>query len=531
MHILAWASALPSDFIRAMREASDGRTVIDTDSYAFTIFKRFLWSLNQGSNSMKGVLFFLIVVAINFTAFAKGEKAEDKVSRYLTEADELYETWITYDSEEFAKSIETYNKLQKHLSKRPKGLDEDKFKGRISDRIQSALKANDARLAIKNIGQYQVFFPDDKRNGEYLEIEALCYYQKRDPMMMERSIAKLEKVLPSGNQKSQDVLESLREKQLEIYAEESFADELQGVWVSDTINEKTGIPVFIFRIYDNGIVEMLDQSEIYSGRLNNLHKGQDVSDSNPDLKKPSLSPVRFAIGTDYDEDNETFIASFESKRFHQGEKDFADAAYNSAQKTLSTTASVVSYGSASTATALSTSIIGLVASGALIIWGNDLAASKRWDTSINVRFERSDKDEMKGVVEIFERYAKSTSSETEETKEAFKTKFYRVSAADNVLFADEKGNLFPLYCYNPYVQDEIALYDYGEIVKNTKLKRKKGFLVPLYVLYFPAAIVTDVTTRKSQKNRCITHNMQMMERVRVNNLQRRNNYYKYNLNI
>ena len=160
MHILAWASALPSDFIRAMREASDGRTVTDTDSYAFTIFKRFLWSLNQGSNSMKGVLFFLIVVAINFTAFAKGEKAEDKVSRYLTEADELYETWITYDSEEFAKSIETYNKLQKHLSKRPKGLDEDKFKGRISDRIQSALKANDARLAIKNIGQYQVFFRD-----------------------------------------------------------------------------------------------------------------------------------------------------------------------------------------------------------------------------------------------------------------------------------------------------------------------------------------------------------------------------------
>ncbi len=37
LHILAWASALPSDFDRAMREASDGRTATDTDSYAFRI--------------------------------------------------------------------------------------------------------------------------------------------------------------------------------------------------------------------------------------------------------------------------------------------------------------------------------------------------------------------------------------------------------------------------------------------------------------------------------------------------------------
>lgn len=35
LHIQAWASALPSDFDRAMREASDCRTVTDTDSYAF----------------------------------------------------------------------------------------------------------------------------------------------------------------------------------------------------------------------------------------------------------------------------------------------------------------------------------------------------------------------------------------------------------------------------------------------------------------------------------------------------------------
>lgn len=37
IYILAWASALPSDFDRAMREASSSRTVTDTDSYAFFI--------------------------------------------------------------------------------------------------------------------------------------------------------------------------------------------------------------------------------------------------------------------------------------------------------------------------------------------------------------------------------------------------------------------------------------------------------------------------------------------------------------
>lgn len=36
LHILAWASALPSDMNRAMREASDGRMATDTESYAFS---------------------------------------------------------------------------------------------------------------------------------------------------------------------------------------------------------------------------------------------------------------------------------------------------------------------------------------------------------------------------------------------------------------------------------------------------------------------------------------------------------------
>ena len=37
-YILAWASALPSDMNRAMREASGCRTVTGTDSYAFLFF-------------------------------------------------------------------------------------------------------------------------------------------------------------------------------------------------------------------------------------------------------------------------------------------------------------------------------------------------------------------------------------------------------------------------------------------------------------------------------------------------------------
>ena len=37
LHIQAWASALPSDFDRAMREASDGRMATDTYSYAFLV--------------------------------------------------------------------------------------------------------------------------------------------------------------------------------------------------------------------------------------------------------------------------------------------------------------------------------------------------------------------------------------------------------------------------------------------------------------------------------------------------------------
>ena len=39
LHIQAWASALPSDKNRAMREISECRTATDIDSYAFFIFQ------------------------------------------------------------------------------------------------------------------------------------------------------------------------------------------------------------------------------------------------------------------------------------------------------------------------------------------------------------------------------------------------------------------------------------------------------------------------------------------------------------
>lgn len=476
---------------------------------------------------MKKLICFLLLAAVSSVVFAKS--SQEKVTEYLTEADELFEKFISYDAEDFRESVKTCEKLHKLLSKPPKELNQAEFRKRISDRVENSLENDDRRSAIKYIGQYTMFFPEDSLAAEYLEIEANLYGDKRDQMMMERSIAKMAEHPCFNNARGKELLESMNRQRLEIYAGESFVEELQGVWVSDTVNEKNGIPVFMFRVYDNGIVEMLNQSEVYSGRLKNLHKGADDSGNNPALRKPSISPVRFSVGSAYDEDKGLFTATFESKRFHQGDGEMAGAAYGGAQKTLANTSSALSYGTGSTAAMISTGIIGLAASGALLIWGNDLAASKMWETTINLKLSSTDKEEMAGTVEIIEKFAKTTKQDIEETKEEFNTKFYRVSAADNVLFADRDANLFPLYCYNPYVQDEIALYDYSEILANTKLKKKRGFLVPLYIVYFPAAIVSDVSTRKSQKNNSIKHNLQMMERVRVNNLQRRNDYLKYNL--
>ncbi len=47
LHTQAWASALPSDMNRAMREASNSRTVTDTDSYA-SLFYGFLYCTVAG---------------------------------------------------------------------------------------------------------------------------------------------------------------------------------------------------------------------------------------------------------------------------------------------------------------------------------------------------------------------------------------------------------------------------------------------------------------------------------------------------
>lgn len=479
---------------------------------------------------MKSLACCFLFVLGTFATFA--DNSNEKIIKYLDEADKLFEQYINYDAEDFSESIKTYNKLEKHLSKYPKKLDVKGFKQRISDRIEKSLLNDDRRSAIKYIGQYSLFFPKDSATARYLEIEANIYLNKPDQMMMERSIAKLAEHPAFKDVKSMEILESLREKQLEIYAGETFAEEIQGVWVSDTVNAETGIPVFMFRVYDNGMVEMLNQSEVYSGRLKNLHKGADDSGDNSAMRKNSISPLRFSIGASYDEAKSLFEASFESKRFSQGNAEFAAASFNSAQQALATTSKMVSYGAGSTAGTISAGIIGLATSGALMIWGNSMASSKLWETTINLTMRASDKEEMLGTIEIIEKFAtsaKSDLSDIEETKEILHSKFYRVSVADNVLFADKKANLFPLYCYNPYVQDEIALYDYSRIIANTKLKKKRSFLVPLYIVCYPAAIASDISTRKSQKSNCIQHNMQMMEKIRVNNLQRRNNYLKYHL--
>ena len=51
LHIIAWASALPSDKNRAMREASECRTATDTDSYAFLFYK----NANEGKTAALGI--------------------------------------------------------------------------------------------------------------------------------------------------------------------------------------------------------------------------------------------------------------------------------------------------------------------------------------------------------------------------------------------------------------------------------------------------------------------------------------------
>lgn len=185
---------------------------------------------------MKKLICFLLLAAVSSVVFAKS--SQEKVTEYLTEADDLFEKFISYDAEDFRESVKTCEKLHKLLSKPPKELNQAEFRKRISDRVENSLENDDRRSAIKYIGQYTMFFPEDSLAAEYLEIEANLYGDKRDQMMMERSIAKMAEHPCFNNARGKELLESLNRRRLEIYAGESFVEELQGVWVSDTVNEK-----------------------------------------------------------------------------------------------------------------------------------------------------------------------------------------------------------------------------------------------------------------------------------------------------
>ena len=107
IHIQAWASALPSDRNKAMREASERRTVTDTDSCAFFIANQSVSQRedDRGSNpqAMKKFLIWLLTLIITLPAVAQtfSYTYKGKTLSY-TVIDEVAKTCKTKNGESYA---------------------------------------------------------------------------------------------------------------------------------------------------------------------------------------------------------------------------------------------------------------------------------------------------------------------------------------------------------------------------------------------------------------------------------------------
>lgn len=413
--------------------------------------------------------------------------------------------------------------LKTKLQKLPKSITKEEYKKIIYNRIEQSLVDNCKSEALKHIRQYITFFEDDKLNSRLLVIQGRIYGERGNWSLMERTIKLLKDKPDNVPGELQKEISFLEVERMNILTKEPFNKEIEGIWVSDTVSPKTGIPVFMFSITRDGTeINILKESTIFETALKGC-KGATMDTT----IVCGRNFYDYSLGGQCLIEDKKVKASFGSKKFKQGSAENAVLLRQLSQRVLSDMSSLIAGGAGSTGQNIA------VAAGtaAFVIGANILAnreaQSQMWISSWETEIRKVDKNVAQAIIEMTEQRGLSGNIDKVKTNErVYRTTLYKVNPGDEIMFADKNGDPIKLYEGTAL---NAAYYNFEPIYKLRSKGTKSGlaYKIPLTVIFWPVGLPLLLTGKK--KFNILDYNQIQLERLLRLNTNRKNEIlmYKY----
>ena len=434
------------------------------------------------------LLFFLTV----FRGYAQ---LTTKLQKNAVKMTELFENLYEIPDGNCNKAYKAKHKLDRKLAKMHKGKDVEDYSQFFYDQIKSTLQSRNIQQTTKEINRFVYFFPTDHRVEALLKVKARTNIEQKSWMQLDKTIREMGNYAKASGADCRETMAQLTEELHHIMATESYENALQGVWVSDSVHKKSGIPLLALRIYEEGV-------ELYKGTSFERTKGLKASGELPSNFYTSSGTAIDSVGC--------FEASFFARNINPANTNLANYAIGQAQNNLS-------HGMASIETGNTAGMAaGFVAAGFNALFAYAMSQSSTNDACMTLRMMPRNENVMDVDVRILTDASKSTDPILiKKYERTMHTTLYRVNAADNMVLYTKK----PVSLYNNTPKSSEGDFNNLESiihVKNAKLPVGAALLSG-YMTYGLIPVMYNSVKLKKEKSK---HNLRAINDIKVQALQR-----------
>lgn len=336
---------------------------------------------------------------------------------------ELFETFYEIPDGSCNNAYKVKHKLDRRLAKMHKGKDEQYYSDFFYDQIKSTLQTRNMQQMTYDINRFVYFFPTDHRVEALLKVKARTNIEQRNWMQLDKTIREMKRYAESTGADCNETITQLTEELNQLMATESYERALQGVWVSDSVHKKSGIPLLALRIYEEGV-------ELYKGTSFEKTKK---------LKGELPTNFYFSSGTAIDSTG-CFEASFFARNVNPANTNLANHAIGQAQSNLSHGLASIEIGNTGGM------VSGLAGAGMNILFAYAMSQSSTIDAGMILRMKPRNENVMDVDIRLLSDVSKSTDPIlVKKYEKTMHTVLYKVNAADNaVLYTDTPNNNWDL---------------------------------------------------------------------------------------
>lgn len=396
-------------------------------------------------------LFILAPQALYADGFTK------KQAKYVDGLIGLFDNYYVPSNTNCGKILKVRDKLRKRLAKLPKGMDETTLADYFYNQIKYAVDTASMQQLLRDIDRYVVFFPTDSRVEALLRMKAEMFVNQGNWMQLDKTVRQLVRYSEASERDCSGTVREMSDELVRLMASEPYVHALQGVWVSDTVDSKSGIPLFMLRVYERG-VELLEGSHINKVFVAEdfIHMYEHPLNKNKLCRNPFVSCFFYSYGSEIDSLG-IFRTSFFTRIEHHAQPALALTAIDGAQKSASSAVANVVTGNTAGATA------DIFVTGINVGLAYLLSLSYVKDLCMTVEMSPVGNNVLDAKVLLIKNYSKSTNpAKMKENTTELATRLYKVNSADEIVMYKKRKNSFMLYDNNAYT-DEVVFNELDDI--------------------------------------------------------------------